>query len=1545
MEANEVMQSGKENSDKEDSYEIRNVLEKKLKEKSESDLYAKYRELWKKREVGGNGVYGFPSHGLDHVEMVAKNICDLIKGVVLESLTKYELYILLCAIYLHDVSMNIGVRYEHAKESANLVEKEYADIIKDSKLRSAICDVIESHGEYNFENFVRTKYPYGNGELEHVSGEKIRVGLLMSLLRLGDLMDWCEDRAPEMIMKEIPILGSNFPYWFLHRLIKGITPHAEKKYIEVDCQPKGPYSANLLKQTLNWFNRELDSNRTFLAEAGLHYQNYRFSTPSSNAVEKKLHVEKVKGNDKLFRPFESYDENEYLKLFGRDEDAEKIAHLILEAHASKKVFILFGDSGVGKTSMIKSMIMQIFNEYDFNCFYRSDYDNFSLDSIRNEITISSKGENKSEKKLLILDQLERAFCLDDIVNIIKCLSEDEGNPHILLTITTNEYGELAKKVDEYGLHHSGHSLREVNILFVVEHILKLGGIKFDDELVEEIINVLLSEGGTIKNSIDKAHIVFKGIISRDKRMLFDKDQILSPFDNTKNMCNQLLKEFFEEKFSSLSDLEKKILQKACREQGSGTKRTSIRENSDIIEIKELVSKKIIHYYDKEKKYEFLHDLLAHYYYKNILTEEEKKIKHLLDRIQSSNTVDVETLEQVLELKEVIQSELIEDSVFFNLSYSYIKTDKTKYEEEILYWICKIRNPRNLVQYIMAKLTGSSNIADRYEQLSCFNNSIEYYLKHNESDDILQVLREYSNQSDDYIERNVARIILKHLGKEDTITSSDIIVDGDYNQICINERCADLLEELYYYCSEHSILDSILKKGIINQSHLVEINILFKAYIRGLNFHLYVAAYKNTFKREMVESNIKISLLKKIMSASMESIDGTFFLDGRLTIRKNGEVYFNHDTLRKKISGFNSQEEGMEWAKFSLNEEIKLFAYKTEKESESFTPMFALKKRDFYSEFLSENDVKKNIWRCKANIFNNKPCEYTETMFEALYVKIKNYDEDVMKCYTIENFVKENKEDIIKLFSLNNYCESDNKLNNFQIKYLYGILQLIDRLSSCSDCSGFLNESIDIYLKCKDVYKSATAKEYNLFDSFYLKLSNDKVIDPIGIKGMKDNHVKVLEYRFPKTEPAIKVHDVSKLCRDEIQFKNNSLPILAIYIGGKIKSVIDLFGDSFSFSVGWEDRISKVSKAIDAWEYELTKIFFVLKSNPFIRHILIVGPSRECVKATNFLVDITNKKGERDKPTADSCNQLGIFCPYDDYQDIFSKIELEIINTDEITDDNLIIEEISNYFSNIYSDIQASSIEGKVISDCINRKDDLNESAKKYLIKHGVDKNSIYNIRVNDINVAHKCMIAALLCYGNTHKDSQGKEVYELSGVGITLENINNAETKIEMLFRRNEIDEYYKSQWKGKGGEVQKYIETYIMFEVKQKAAMMEVLVSAIKKKLATRKIAFTFYSPQTLKKDINTIPSLFSCFLMPQFRENLCILDVFFVWRSNECVFGLPLSLESCIRWINEVILPEVREETKENIEIGNYTYYGINMHCYSNEIMATMIKKILSD
>ena len=220
------------------------ALEEQLK-RYNLDYYNSFLQIKNRRESDFSTISSkegtFDTHGPSHILRIQKKLCQLLERSGIEHLNSLELYTLLCSICLHDISMGYArIRKNHSSESAEIIENssEYKWIDKDIKY--IIGDIIRSHGIDDFEQFLYNKYPTGYSK--YINNEHINIGVIMALLRIGDLLDWAYDRAPDTVREGNPVVGESFYFWYMHEPIENITPNKKEKKIFITGRKFGIFA-------------------------------------------------------------------------------------------------------------------------------------------------------------------------------------------------------------------------------------------------------------------------------------------------------------------------------------------------------------------------------------------------------------------------------------------------------------------------------------------------------------------------------------------------------------------------------------------------------------------------------------------------------------------------------------------------------------------------------------------------------------------------------------------------------------------------------------------------------------------------------------------------------------------------------------------------------------------------------------------------------------------------------------------------------------------------------------------------------------------------------------------------------------------------------------------------------------------------------------------------------------------------------------------------------------------------------------------------------
>lgn len=123
-------------------------------------------------------------HGVGHVEKVAEKVLELIKKFQFDYPSASEVFILLCAIQIHDIG-NVYGREGHEKSFQAKFQEIVQRIISDSVTQKNIMKIAQVHsGNMNGDKDTITKAGLQNDKTWF--NKKIREQLLAALLRFGD---------------------------------------------------------------------------------------------------------------------------------------------------------------------------------------------------------------------------------------------------------------------------------------------------------------------------------------------------------------------------------------------------------------------------------------------------------------------------------------------------------------------------------------------------------------------------------------------------------------------------------------------------------------------------------------------------------------------------------------------------------------------------------------------------------------------------------------------------------------------------------------------------------------------------------------------------------------------------------------------------------------------------------------------------------------------------------------------------------------------------------------------------------------------------------------------------------------------------------------------------------------------------------------------------------------------------------------------------------------------------------------------------------------
>ena len=175
----------------------------------------------------------YTDHSIDHTNRIIALISQLIKDSR-EALNDEEKFIIICAAALHDIGMTSTV--EHG-EGAELSIEAYESLRKNhhvytyQEIEKALMNNLgninfglNEHPNHGSIVADVSKYHSREENLEdledrYLNGQKVRVGLLASLLRLSDCLDCTYKRADVNLLKAHAVPLSSQKHWYKHHYV------------------------------------------------------------------------------------------------------------------------------------------------------------------------------------------------------------------------------------------------------------------------------------------------------------------------------------------------------------------------------------------------------------------------------------------------------------------------------------------------------------------------------------------------------------------------------------------------------------------------------------------------------------------------------------------------------------------------------------------------------------------------------------------------------------------------------------------------------------------------------------------------------------------------------------------------------------------------------------------------------------------------------------------------------------------------------------------------------------------------------------------------------------------------------------------------------------------------------------------------------------------------------------------------------------------------------------------------------------------------------
>ena len=327
----------------------------------------------------------YTDHGKRHYGNVEKNADHLLEGLGQLELRPYEILFLLYAIWVHDRGMwtqdeethEVVLNRQHHNEYARpLIAELFETLHMGGAAGQLVGDLAWAHccDSSLLDSHLR--------ETPYLSHGEIRMPLLAVILRLADVMDCTEgrDNSLERAMRTIP--AESVPHHESLRVTAGVQPHPDSGEILLTSSDEMPAERNLVLWRAGQIVDELRRCSDIAEKYGLPYGKVRVrwgSKDEPDVVMDKMdprvgawRYRPLVGLTNPYRTLESFEEEWSGLFFGRDNDIERLARRCM-GEPKEPLIVITGESGVGKSSLIKAGLIPCLTEFGLLCIYARLY--------------------------------------------------------------------------------------------------------------------------------------------------------------------------------------------------------------------------------------------------------------------------------------------------------------------------------------------------------------------------------------------------------------------------------------------------------------------------------------------------------------------------------------------------------------------------------------------------------------------------------------------------------------------------------------------------------------------------------------------------------------------------------------------------------------------------------------------------------------------------------------------------------------------------------------------------------------------------------------------------------------------------------------------------------------------------------------------------------------------------------------------------------------------------------------------------------------------
>ena len=459
----------------------------------------------------------FTDHGVKHAQSVQACLGRLIPPDLPQALSAFEVFALMSASLLHDIGMLLTedegetserIRIDHFHRSRRFVLKNHAKLGLSEHEAKVIGEICRAHGMPNLDYLAGRVYSL------HRFGE-IRVPLLSALLRLADVLDVTYDRAPAIVAANRQMAPTSRRHWETHRAISDVQIRTAPSWDIIIVAMPGAKIPDLPFYDLrNFVQRELDTTSSLLRAVGIFFKKIELVITRADTGT---------SQSKRRNPFLMLDHftSKNARMFaGRDREIQEM----IERVVGRRLVVLIGESGVGKTSLIEAGVLPQLRAYKFGIVPFS-FQNDPIQSLISALNVPESDASAADdilacvrqylnthrgprRLLLVGDHLEQMFTIEKtrgvrrrfVQEASRILGSDE--PVTFLFSIREDYlpdlynlsldiPEVYSRENTFRLHR----LSRENAIAALRRASAHAVFGLPDDLIEQVAEDLCYEGG------------------------------------------------------------------------------------------------------------------------------------------------------------------------------------------------------------------------------------------------------------------------------------------------------------------------------------------------------------------------------------------------------------------------------------------------------------------------------------------------------------------------------------------------------------------------------------------------------------------------------------------------------------------------------------------------------------------------------------------------------------------------------------------------------------------------------------------------------------------------------------------------------------------------------------------------------------------------------------------------------------------------------------------------------------------------------------------